>query len=63
MYTKDRYRGRGIAVALLNLLVDEVKKSGCKVIKLQASVHGKPVYKKFGFKESEGNMIYIIHNE
>lgn len=62
MYTKDEYRGRGIATILLNLLVDEVKRTGCKVIKLQASFHGKPVYKKFGFKESEGHMIYIMHN-
>lgn len=62
MYTKDEYRGRGIATVLLKILVDEVKKSGCKVVKLQASAHGKPVYKKFGFKESEGHMIYIMHN-
>lgn len=62
MYTKDEYRGRGIATILLNLLVDEVKVSGCNFIKLQASVHGKSVYKKFGFKESEGHMIYIMHN-
>ena len=41
-------------------LVDEVKNSGCEVIKLQASVYGKPVYKKFGFKESEGHMIMRI---
>ncbi|MCF0147209.1 MAG: GNAT family N-acetyltransferase [Clostridium sp.] len=60
MYTKDEYRGRGIATKLLNLLVDEVKRNGCKVIKLQASIHGKPVYKKFGFKEAEGHMIMRI---
>ena len=60
MYTKDEFRGRGIATVLLNILVDEVKKSGCKVIKLQASVHGKPVYKKFGFNESEGHMIMKV---
>ncbi|WP_308779486.1 GNAT family N-acetyltransferase [uncultured Clostridium sp.] len=60
MYTKDEYRGRGIATILLNLLVDEVKRTRCKVIKLQASFHGKPVYKKFGFKESEGHMIMKV---
>jgi len=60
MYTKDEFRGRGIATVLLNILVDEVKKSGCEVIKLQASVHGKPVYKKFGFKESGGHMIMKV---
>ena len=60
MYTKDEFRGRGIATALLNILVEEVKKSGCEVINLKASVHGKPVYKKFGFKESEDHMIMRI---
>ena len=62
MYTKDEFRGRGIATVLLNILVDEVKKSECEVIKHQASVHGKLVYKKFGFKESEGHMIYRMNN-
>ena len=60
MYTKDEYRGRGIATKMLNLLVDEVRRKGVKVIKLQASVHGKSVYKKFGFKETDDNMIMKI---
>ena len=57
MYTTDKCRGRGIASHILALIIEEVKKRDCKVIQLQASELGKPVYKKIGFTESEGYMI------
>lgn len=53
MYTKDDYRGQGIASHILNLLVEEVKKTGITNIWLIASTLGKPVYKKFGFQEAD----------
>jgi GNAT superfamily N-acetyltransferase len=57
MYTADAYRGQGVASRILSLIIDNVKKRNCKVIKLQASTQGKPVYEKIGFVESEGHMI------
>lgn len=53
MYTEENYRGQGIATSLLTKLVDEAKDSGVTRIWLGASRLGKPVYKKFGFKETD----------
>lgn len=56
MYTKDEYRGRGIAKTILTKLLDEVRTLGITKCFLLASDMGKPLYKKFGFKETEAYM-------
>ncbi|MBM7603055.1 putative acetyltransferase [Metabacillus crassostreae] len=53
MYTNENYRGQGIAKNLLSKLVEDVKLSGISKIWLAASEMGRPVYKKFGFKEAD----------
>ncbi|QJX74643.1 GNAT family N-acetyltransferase [Priestia megaterium] len=53
MYTKESYRGQGIATKLLTELVAEAKTAGIIKIWLGASKLGRPVYKKFGFKEAD----------
>lgn len=53
MYTKEDYRGQGIATSLLTRLVDEARNSSITKIWLGASKLGRPVYKKFGFKETD----------
>ncbi|MEK5382799.1 GNAT family N-acetyltransferase [Niallia sp. FSL W8-0635] len=53
MYTKNEYRGKGIATSLLTKLVDEAKSLGITKMWLGASKLGRPVYKKFGFKETD----------
>lgn len=53
MYTNKNYRGQGIATKLLTKLVDEVKISGVSKVWLGASKMGRPVYKKFGFIETD----------
>lgn len=53
MYTKNDYRGKGIATSLLTKLVDEAKSLGIAKMWLGASTLGRPVYKKFGFKETD----------
>ncbi len=53
MYTSEDYRGKGIARNLLGRLVVDVKNAGVTKIWLGASAMGRPVYKKFGFKESD----------
>lgn len=53
MYTKEDYRGQGIATSLLTKLVEEVKNAGITKIWLGASKMGRPVYKRFGFKETD----------
>ncbi|MEB2294519.1 GNAT family N-acetyltransferase [Priestia megaterium] len=53
MYKKESYRGQGISTKLLNKLVAEAKTAGIIKIWLGASKLGRPVYKKFGFKETD----------
>lgn len=53
MYTHENYRGQGIATKLLTRLVEEVRISGVSKIWLGASKMGRPVYKKFGFIETD----------
>ncbi|MFJ7730240.1 GNAT family N-acetyltransferase [Neobacillus sp. NPDC097160] len=53
MFTSEDYRGQGIATGLLKKLVDEAKELGVSKLWLGASKLGRPVYKKFGFKETD----------
>ena len=53
MYTSPEYRGKGIATSLLNRLVKDIQQAGIEKIWLGASKLGRPVYKKFGFKETD----------
>ncbi|WP_083953997.1 GNAT family N-acetyltransferase [Cytobacillus eiseniae] len=62
MYTKDHYRGQGIATKLLSTLVNEVKQLGITKIWLTASKMGKPVYKKFGFIEVDDDLELSIND-
>lgn len=52
MYTAPAYRGRGIAVSLLNKLITEAKERKVEHLWLSASKMGRPVYRKIGFKDS-----------
>lgn len=52
MYTRNDYRKQGIATMLLEKLVEEAKYRGVKKLWLGASKLGRPVYEKFGFRET-----------
>jgi len=52
MYTAANYRKRGIATNLLEKLVEEAKARKVKKLWLGASTLGRPVYKRFGFKDT-----------
>lgn len=52
MYTAPEYRGRGIATSLLDKLVEEAKSRKVEKLWLGASKLGRPVYLKYGFKET-----------
>lgn len=52
MYTRNDYRKQGIATMLLEKLVEEAKYRGIKKLWLGASKLGRPVYEKFGFRET-----------
>ncbi|MFA9378374.1 MAG: GNAT family N-acetyltransferase [Lachnotalea sp.] len=57
VYTKSEYRRQGIALHMLNILIKEAKEKGVTEISLDATEQGKPLYKKYGFIESEECMV------
>ncbi|MCU9614904.1 GNAT family N-acetyltransferase [Caldibacillus lycopersici] len=63
MYTMENYRGQGIATNLLTRLVAEVKQLGITKVWLGASEMGRPVYKKFGFTETDEYLELAIDNK
>lgn len=52
MYTRDDYRRQGIATLLLDKLVEVAKIRNVKKLWLGASELGRPVYEKFGFRQT-----------
>jgi len=54
IYTDKKYRGQGIATKLTKMAIEEAKRRGVKVVRLQASEEGLSVYEKVGF---------VMHNE
>jgi len=56
MYTKPEYRRKGIAAELLNMVIDEAKSRGYKVIRLHTSEYGKSIYERAGFTNTDGYM-------
>ena len=60
MYTIKKYRNQGIAKALFVKMINEAKQHGCTRITLNSTESGKLLYKKFGFKDTEDEMVYYI---
>ncbi|WP_165908072.1 GNAT family N-acetyltransferase [Hydrogenispora ethanolica] len=58
MYTKPAHRRNGIATKLFSLLMDEAKENSCERILLDATCMGRPLYEKYGFKNSNTAMAY-----
>ncbi len=52
MYRAPAYRGQGLATSLLKKLVQEAKNRKVHKLWLGASKLGRPVYRKFGFVET-----------
>ena len=47
--TAERFRGQGLASCLMSAALDSVSK--CDLVKLDATVQGAPLYRRFGFEE------------
>jgi len=60
MYTKPEYRRRGIAAELLDMVIEEAKIRGYKIIRLHTSEYGKSIYLKAGFADTDGYMALRI---
>lgn len=56
VYTREAYRGQGIAKTLVNRLIDEARKRGVTHISLDATDMGRPLYAGLGFHDSDEYM-------
>ena len=56
VYTLPQHRGKGIATAIMHILMDEAHLHGYQRIRLYASEHGRHVYEKLGFTDTHGFM-------
>jgi GNAT superfamily N-acetyltransferase len=56
MYVRPAYRRRGIATAMLDLLVADARRHGAGRIALEATEAGRPLYQKYGFVPARGEM-------
>lgn len=55
MYTKPEWHRKGIGSALLDKLIEEIKKKGIRSVVLHATPIGRPLYEKYGFRENTGD--------
>ena len=60
MYTKPEWRRKGIGLALLEKLIEEIKKKGIESVVLHATPYGRPLYEKYGFRENDGDIEMIL---
>ena len=60
MYTRSGMRGKGLARQMLDRLLDEARTRNVRHLFLISSEMGKPLYKKFGFKENDIYMEYFL---
>ncbi|WFR55138.1 GNAT family N-acetyltransferase [Anaerocolumna sp. AGMB13025] len=58
VYTKPNYRRQGIVSKLLDITVEEAKKSGCERLQLHTTDMGKTIYESYGFEYSAISMAY-----
>ena len=58
MFTFPNHRKQGIAMKLLEKIVEEAKNRGYNKITLNSTDMGKPLYEKYGFKEVKGDMVF-----
>ena len=56
MYTRPAWRRRGLAVMLLDRLAETARQEGCRRLCLNASAMGRPVYLRYGFSLTDGEM-------
>lgn len=63
MYVDPNYRRQGIGMTILEKIVAKAEERGYKMILLNASDMGKPMYEKMGFVDSVNGMFLDKRNE
>lgn len=57
MYTLPGHRRKGVATALINSMVKNLKDRDIKSVHLHATDNGRPVYEKLGFCQGDSEMV------
>lgn len=60
VYTNNSYRRQGVALRMVNMLIQEAKEKGVTEINLDATESGRPLYYKCGFTDSEECMVLSL---
>lgn len=60
MYTAPSWRGRGVARAIVGAILAFAREAGISTVRLHASVPGRPVYERAGFKATDAEMVITL---
>jgi len=60
MYTAPSWRGRGVAREIVGAILAFVREAGIGTVRLHASVPGRPVYERTGFKANDAEMVITL---
>ncbi|WP_419012491.1 GNAT family N-acetyltransferase [Dysosmobacter sp.] len=56
IWTDPAFRGRGIALRMLDLLTAAARERGCLTVSLHATAMGRPLYQRYGFTATDDEM-------
>lgn len=57
IYTKARYRGHGVATALIRHMIEQAQAQGISKIYLETSFDAERLYRSMGFRDMDGYMM------
>jgi len=60
MYTAPSWRGRGVAREIVGTVLAFAREAGIDTVRLHASVPGRPVYERTGFKANDAEMVITL---
>ena len=60
MYTAPAWRGRGVAKQIVGAILEFARETGISTVRLHASVPGRPVYERVGFKANDAEMVITL---
>lgn len=60
VYTRKKYRRKGISRHIIEMLIDEAREKGVTEISLDATESGRLLYERLGFEASSSGMVKIL---